>query len=218
MAVEEPTLELERELLRSAPLVIGMDEVGRGAIAGPVAVGALALGPAGCAAGFPEGLRDSKRLSERRRTALEPLVQAWAPYAIGFASAAEIDRDRIAACLGAAAKRALASLHEAGVPVAEAVILLDGSHDWLTPRLRHPLRVVVRPRADQDCASVAGAALVAKVERDRRMIACAAQEAYAPYGWMTNKGYGSAAHLAAIDAHGPSDLHRRSWLGGRGES
>lgn len=218
MAVKEPTLELERELLRSAPLVIGMDEVGRGAIAGPVAVGALALGPVECAAGFPEGLRDSKRLSERRRTALEPLVQDWAPYAIGFASAAEIERDRIAACLGTAAKRALVSLHEAGVPVAEAVILLDGSHDWLTPRLRYPLRVVVRPRADQDCASVAGAALVAKVERDRRMIACAAQAAYAPYGWTTNKGYGSAAHLAAIDAHGPSDLHRRSWLGGRGES
>lgn len=211
MPVVEPTLELERTLLRDAPLVIGVDEVGRGAIAGPVAVGALALREAESAR-FPAGLRDSKRLSEKRRGELEPAVQAWAPYAIGFASAAEIERDGIAAALAAAAVRALAGLHEAGVPVAEAAVLLDGTHDWLGPRLRHPLRITVRAKADRDCASVAGAALVAKVERDRRMIACAAQEAYAPYGWAANKGYGTKAHFAAIREYGASDLHRRSWL------
>ena len=213
MAVVLPTLELERELLARRPLVIGLDEVGRGAIAGPVTVGACAIDASALAADMPEELRDSKLLSERRREALEPRVRAWA-LAVGTGScpAADIDAHGIVACLATAAKRALVALHDAGVPVGEAIVLLDGSHDWLSPALSSPLEIVVRPKADRDCAVVAGASVVAKVERDAAMIARAADPGVPPYGWASNKGYGSAAHLAAIAEHGPDGWHRHTWL------
>lgn len=197
-----PSLELEAQLLASAPLVVGVDEVGRGAIAGPVAVGAVvirSLTPA------PDGLRDSKLLSEPRREAMAPLAAAWCERsAVGLASAAEIDRLGIVRCLHLAAERALAELGELG----GAVVILDGSHDWLSPIPQ--ARVQSRVKADRDCASVAAASVIAKVHRDRLMIE--ADAAHPGYGWARNKGYGSAAHFAAIAELGPSQLHRRSWL------
>lgn len=210
----DPTLDLERELLASAPVVIGVDEVGRGALAGPLAVGACAIGPAQLA-GFPEGLRDSKQLTPRMRARLAPESAAWAAAsAVGWASPAEIDEHGIGACLGAAAVRALAELWRAGVPVDAATIVLDGAHDWLAPALSSPLTVLVRPKADRDCAVVAAAAVIAKEERDARMLAlAAAHPEWAAYGWESNKGYGSAAHREALREHGPTELHRRTWLG-----
>lgn len=207
----EPTLALERVLLKQAPLVIGIDEVGRGAIAGPVCVGAAAIGAAQAAAGFPAGLRDSKLLSARRREAIEPACRDWAlEVAVGSAGADEIEERGIAWSLAAAAKRALAALHVAGIDVASSAILLDGSHDWLSPELATTLDVRVRPKADRDCAVVACASVVAKVARDREMIA---RHDEAPeYGWAANKGYASAAHAEAIRSLGPHRLHRRSWL------
>jgi ribonuclease HII len=205
-----PTLEVETGFHRAgARLVIGVDEVGRGAIAGPVGVG-MCVVDAGMPP-VPEGLRDSKLLSERRREALEPLAREWGRVtAVGLASAAEVDELGISACLGLAGKRALASLHEAGVPVLDAVILLDGHFDWLSPALATPLRVTPRIKADRDCASVSAASVVAKVHRDRIMID--ADSRWPGYGWSGNKGYGSAAHFAAIDELGATELHRHTWL------
>ena len=205
-----PTLEVERELWADAPLVIGMDEVGRGALAGPVSVGALALG-ADCAP-VPEHLRDSKTMTVLRRGSTAPLVRSWGVSAVGHASNDEIDRYGVQVALGLAGRRALVALHALGVRVPSAAVLLDGTHDWLAPALRTPIRTVLRAKADRDCASVSGAALVAKVERDERMVE--AGLVHQGYGWQSNKGYGSAEHLAAIAHLGPTALHRRTWLHG----
>ena len=195
-----------------ARLIIGMDEVGRGALAGPVAVGVCAISAPD---DFPSGLRDSKLLSAKRREALDPLVRAWGACAVGDASAEEIDQLGITRCLGLAGHRALVALHELGVPVADAVVLLDGKHDWLTPVLKSPLSVVMRIKADQDCGVVAGASVVAKVWRDDLMVALAEQ--HPQFGWDGNKGYGAAVHMAAIATHGATDWHRRTWLHPRPE-
>lgn len=206
----DPTLDLERELLaHGARWVIGCDEVGRGAIAGPVAVGVCAIdashGP------IPMGLRDSKLLSEKRRTLLAPLAAAWsAGSAVGLASAEEIDRVGIVTALGLAGSRALAQLFHAGIDPREATIVLDGSHDWLNPALGAPLRVTVRPKADRDCGSVAAASVIAKVHRDELMITADAE--HPGYAWASNKGYGAAVHLQAIERLGATALHRHTWL------
>jgi ribonuclease HII len=210
MAPVDPTLEFEK-LLHSegARYVIGCDEVGRGAIAGPVAVGLCVVdatvGP------MPVGLRDSKLLSEKRREELAPLAARWGRHtAVGLASALEVDTVGIMVALGLAGKRALTKLHEVGVDVRDSVILLDGSFDWLTPALQSPLPLRTRIKADRDCASVAAASVVAKVHRDRLMID--AHETHPRYGWVSNKGYGSTGHFAAIAEFGPTDLHRHTWL------
>jgi ribonuclease HII len=219
MVVVDPTLRTERAMLRDgAALVIGCDEVGRGAIAGPVAVGLSVFdGRPGAA---PKGLRDSKMLSEPKREALSPLVGAWSRHsAVGLASNEEVERIGIIAALGLAAVRALAELHDAGVGMQGAVVLLDGSHDWLTPAIArggaipdgapHPT-ITTRVKADRDCAVVAGASVLAKVHRDRLMIA--ADAVHPGYHWSGNKGYASAGHYAAIDELGATPLHRWSWL------
>lgn len=210
MAVADPTLDVERVLhAGGARFVIGCDEVGRGAIAGPVGVGMAVVGE--LMPEIPRGLRDSKMLSEKRRVQLEPLSIAWAVHsAVGLASAQEVDRLGIMVSLGLAGKRALLALHEAGVSIRHSVILLDGHADWLTPALTSPLPVKTRVRADQDCASVSAASVIAKVHRDRLMIDADAR--IPGYGWAGNKGYGSAAHYAAITELGASELHRHSWL------
>jgi ribonuclease HII len=208
--VADPTLEVERALHSGgARFVIGADEVGRGAIAGPVAVG-LAVVHADIGA-HPLGLRDSKMLAEKRREELAPLAAGWALFtAVGLASAEEVDRVGIIAALGLAGKRALVTLHELGASISQSVVLLDGSHDWLTPALSSPPRVQTRVKADQDCSSVAAASVVAKVHRDRLMID--ADAATPGYGWAGNKGYGSAAHYEAIARLGATEHHRRTWL------
>ncbi len=217
--VTDPTLRMERAMLREgAELVIGCDEVGRGAIAGPVAVGLSVF--AGRAGGAPKGLRDSKMLSEPKREQLHPLVAAWSVQsAVGLASNVEVERVGIIAALGLAAARALAELHDLGVAMGGAVVLLDGSHDWLTPAIARGgvipdgaprPAVTTRVRADRDCAVVAAASVLAKVHRDRMMID--ADAVHPGYRWSGNKGYASADHYAAIDAIGPSPLHRWSWL------
>ena len=209
--IVEPTLEVERELWDARPLVIGMDEVGRGALAGPVTVGAFAL--ARCDE-VPEGLRDSKAMTARARERTAPLVRDWGVATVGHASAAEIDAVGIMAALALAGRRALEGLHLAGIDVVGSALLLDGSHDWLSPRLRRPLAITLRPKADRDCASVAGAACVAKVERDALMVAHDAE--HPGYGWASNKGYAAAVHTEAIATLGPTRLHRRTWLKPRG--
>lgn len=210
MTVALPSLDVEREYFAAGTrTIIAVDEVGRGAIAGPVAVGLAVvlpdLGP------IPDGLRDSKLLAEPRRVELVPRVLTWvSASAVGLASADEVDRLGIIACLGLAAKRALADLFVSGIDINAALVLLDGSHDWLSPALSTGLDVRTRVKADRDCASVSAASVIAKVHRDQLMIAAATE--FPPYGWEGNKGYGSASHYAAIAEHGPSRLHRHTWL------
>jgi ribonuclease HII len=210
MTVADPNLRVEKALCRDgARFIIGCDEVGRGAIAGPIGVGVAMIDAA--PKRIPQGLRDSKMLSEKRREELSPKAQRWAMFsAVGLSSNEEVDRLGLTVALGLAGARAIAALEEAGAPVEEAVVLLDGHWDWLNPALERRLTVKTRIKADRDCASVAAASVLAKVHRDRMMIAA---HASAPvYNWVSNKGYASSAHYAAIDEHGPSDLHRLTWL------
>ena len=218
MTVPVPTLTRERALYKTgAEFVIGCDEVGRGAIAGPVAVGLC--GVSAKIRKVPEGLRDSKLLAEKRRVELSPVVQDWSLFsAVGLASNDEIDELGLTVALGLAGSRALEVLLSQGIDVSNAVVLLDGKFDWFTPAVARMdpmirpinLPVSMRIKADQDCASVSGASVVAKVHRDTIMIE--RHEDHPHYAWRGNKGYASSEHYAAIDRVGPSDFHRRTWL------
>lgn len=247
--VVEPTADAEQELaaqfferfpsVRRA-VVIGLDEVGRGALAGPVMVGAFALGftraesagtdsaptvTAGDGARLapvalpipdelPAGIRDSKLLTPKRRSAVCTALQAddALVWAVGRASALEIDEVGISQALGQAAARALAAVGErlaAEQPnTAIAGVILDGNLDVVSGVLSGT-QVLTRAKADRDCLSVAAASVLAKVERDDLMTAIS--EHASVYGWASNKGYGSAAHRAAIAEHGLHPEHRASW-------
>ncbi|MFT4211639.1 MAG: ribonuclease HII [Microbacterium sp.] len=210
MTVTLPTLRWERQLLRAHPLVIACDEVGRGALAGPVAVGAAVVSAAHARRRIPEGLRDSKLVPERRRGDVATRAAAWADAsAVGWASAAEVDAEGIIRALGLAAHRALASLRAQGVDLAAGVVVLDGNHDYISPVAAVGAPVMPRIKADRDCASAAAASVVAKVARDAYMVAL--HDECPPYAWERNKGYASETHRTAIAAHGLSVHHRASW-------
>lgn len=209
-----PTLRVERGLQRDGyRLLAGMDEVGRGALAGPVSVGVVVIDERCRTA--PQGVRDSKLLSPAAREAMVPRVRRWAhAYAVGHATAGEIDQIGIIAALRLAGTRALQSL-----PVRPDLVILDGNHDWLTDPtavglfadLDRPTTPPVRTmiKADLKCSSVAAASVLAKVERDGMLTAM--HEDFPHYQWSANKGYSAPEHLAALDQHGPCELHRRSW-------
>lgn len=189
--------------------VIGCDEVGRGPLAGPVVAGLVVWTPEMTT--WPEGLYDSKSVTEKRRGPLAEAVRGTFPqYALGESSADVIDERGIQTALALAVVQGLLNLASHGVAVGTSVLLLDGSHDFVTPHLPHPLRVVTRVKADRDCVSVAAASVLAKVHRDDAMIAH--HERYPEYGFASNKGYGSPAHLEAIARHGITPLHRASWI------
>ena len=198
-----PTLDVERQLFAAgARVVVGIDEVGRGAIAGPVTIGAVAIDASHTS--FPEGLADSKLLTPKRREAMEPLVRGWAlAHATGSATAEDIDRIGIVSALGLAASRALAALG-----VTPDVLIIDGNTPFLVEEPDGP-RTIMRIKADQDCASVAAASVIAKVERDALMTRLHVE--HPQYGWEGNKGYGAAVHTDAIRTHGVTVYHRTSW-------
>jgi ribonuclease HII len=205
----DPTLEVERGLLATGNgIVVGVDEVGRGAIAGPVVVGVTILR---VDTEFPLGLRDSKLVSASKREKLMDPILDWVEgVAAGEASATEIDEFGIVSALGRAAERAFATLAIAGHNLTGSSVILDGSHNWLATSLVPAMDIRVRPKADRDCAVVAAASVWAKVYRDRLMVEAAGESDR--YGWASNKGYGSAGHFDAIRAHGATDFHRRTWL------
>lgn len=198
-----PTLDAEREFLSEGTrIVAGLDEVGRGAIAGPVMVGVVCVDASHV--DVPDGLRDSKLMTAKRREAMVPVVEAWArSFAVGSASANEIDRIGIMGALSLAASRALSELSE--MP---EVLICDGTTPFVVVEPGGP-RVLTRVKADQQCASVAAASVIAKVRRDALM--CELDVLHPAYGWASNKGYGAAVHTQAIRTHGLTDLHRRSW-------
>jgi len=205
-----PRLEVEQGLVaRGFSVVIGLDEVGRGALAGPVSVGAVAWWPG--AGSPPEGIRDSKLVPEKSRDGLAAAVKKWVSLvAVGHAEPEEIDRNGIVPSLGVAAVRAVSELVRRFAEGTTPIVLLDGSQDWLSKVLPTPIPVVTQVKADRDCLSVAAASLVAKVERDNLMRGFATD--YPAYGFDSHKGYGSAKHMAALREHGLSSIHRRSFV------
>ena len=196
-----PSLDLERELLKTHRLVIGIDEVGRGALAGPVAVGAFGLNGEGLDS-MPADLRDSKLVTEKRRAPLALEVAKWGQPSVGYAEVEVIETKGINFALQKAALSALENFD-----LTEAIVLLDGSHNWLGD-IGIEVRVIVK--ADRDCGSVSGGAISAKVERDSLMTKLA--QGFPAYGWEGNKGYSSSSHITALRQIGPSPHHRLSWL------
>lgn len=210
MSVSVPTLGLERRLLKEFDLIISLDEVGRGALAGPVAVGAAAMTAAGARRRIPDGLRDSKLVTEKRRPDVALRASAWVQASgIGWATSAEVDEVGIMRSLGLAASRAVQAIADQGISLENVLILLDGNHDYLSAVHPHP--VPVRPviKADRDCASVSAASVIAKVARDTYMTEI--HEGHPAYQWDRNKGYASAEHRHAIHSLGLSPHHRSSW-------
>lgn len=185
---------------RAGRLVAGLDEVGRGAWAGPVTVGAVVLDPAA----VPAGLKDSKALTPAARVRLDAVVRAAAvAVGVGHASSDEVDAQGLAAALRAAARRALAALAPAW---AGGVVLVDGPHPLVRDGVHDEVPVV---GGDRVSASIAAASIVAKVARDALMVA--AEDDHPGYAFAASKGYPSPAHRAALAAHGATPLHRRSW-------
>lgn len=210
-----PELQLLAE--RGTKLIAGIDEVGRGALAGPVTVGvvALDLGAAGLAEVdrdtgiYPplNGVRDSKLLSAVARKKWAPVIAAEAAaHQVEHSSPEYIDAEGITAALRSAGRQGLMQVEAVLGQEVEAIIL-DGGHDWLFGGADP--RVVSFPKADTLSLSTAAASVLAKVQRDALM---AELDATHPgYGWASNKGYGSAAHRQAITELGVSQQHRRSW-------
>ncbi len=197
-APETTGYEIERELAAAgARCIAGVDEVGRGAWAGPVTVCAVIV-----RAGFPDppaGLTDSKRLSPPRRAAIAGELLSWVEaFAIGEAEPAEIDAAGMTVALRRAAVSALEKL-----PRRPDAVLLDGAHDYIS----RPWAVRCAVRADLRSVSVAAASVIAKVHRDRCMAALGRQE----FAFAENAGYPSPAHQEALAALGPTPYHRLSW-------
>ena len=209
--------------------MVGLDEVGRGAWAGPVSVGVVVFPEVGDP---PVGVRDSKQLAEERREALFPLIVEWcADWSVGHADPGECDRLGMTAALRLASRRALAGLRSA-----PDAVLLDGGFDYLSEPVtdggdgggphagsespvgpREPgaprspttphIRTVVR--GDATCISIAAASIVAKVTRDRAMRSLA--PSFPAFDFDRNKGYPSPVHRRALDGAGLTSIHRRSW-------
>ena len=213
MTEERDWLEVERPLVAEGHRVVGLDEVGRGAFAGPVFVGAVVVvtdEPP------PLGLNDSKVLSIRRREQLVEPIKAWSTeWSVGESTANEVDAWGIQWAIALAAQRALAALR-----VTPSIALIDGPHNLLHPVSRtfasgdlddgsgamcHRCLV----HGDRTSATIAAASVMAKVQRDRLMVELGSE--FPQYGWATNKGYGSPLHLEALRRLGPTPLHRTSW-------
>lgn len=234
-----PSFKYEQDLLcEGYDWVIGLDEVGRGSLAGPVMVGAVVIGIKQVKENYmPEGLADSKLLSEKRREELYEPLQKWCTtWAVESCTNTEIDEWGISYALGVAALKAISKVEEDIKKLSFSVnantrantransnfriaAILDGPCDYIdkvantfdAPYVPEPVKVHTLVKADRQCASVAAAAVLAKVTRDNLIVSLAKNPQYEAYDWASNKGYGSLAHRNAIKKVGPSDLHRLSW-------
>lgn len=187
----------------------GIDEAGRGPLAGPVFAAAVVLGEEGRKIA---GLDDSKKLTAPRRDALAILIKAEAnAWAIASATAAEVDRLNILQATMLAMFRAVERLPEMGASVTRSIVI-DGTQ---IPRSLQPwaasrsITVIAQPRADANVQEVSAASILAKTARDAYMLDVHAR--FPHYGFAAHKGYGTAHHMAALAAHGPCDEHRRSF-------
>jgi len=189
--------EYERQLAGENVLFCGVDEAGRGPLAGPVCAAAVIL-PAGVE--IP-GLNDSKKLSEKKRDSLFDLIcEAAVSFGIAFATVEEIETLNIKRAAYLAMERAIQELDPA-----PELALVDGND-----KIELPLRSIKVVHGDAMCASIAAASILAKVTRDRYMLDLAEQ--YPQYGFEKHKGYGTAAHYAALREHGPCVVHRPTFL------
>lgn len=196
--MEESMWEIEDENYSEGfEIICGVDEAGRGPLAGPVYAAAVIL---------PKhlqipGLNDSKKLSDKRRRELYPVIcgQALA-YGIGFATEQEIDEINILQATFLAMERAMAQLK-----IRPDLALIDGNRQ---KDFGLPVKTIVK--GDSRSANIAAASVLAKVSRDDWMIAMA--EKYPEYGFEIHKGYGTRAHYQALEAYGPSPIHRMSFL------
>ncbi len=176
--------------------VAGVDEAGRGPLAGPVVAAAVILDPA---QPIP-GLMDSKKLSATKRERLYPVIQSQAQcYAIAEASVEEIDEYNILEATMLAMRRAVE-----GLVVQPEHVLIDGNR---SPDL--PIASTAIIQGDQRVQAISAASILAKVYRDRQLLDFAKR--YPQYGFEQHKGYGTKAHLAALKEHGPCEIHRRSF-------
>jgi ribonuclease HII len=176
--------------------VAGVDEAGRGPWAGPVVAAAVILDPDN----VPPGLNDSKQVTAKRRAAAFDLIMATAEVGVGVGSVGEIDRLNIARANDLAMQRAVEAL-----PHVPGFLLIDGR--WVPRNLTLPCRAIVK--GDSLSLSIAAASIIAKVTRDRIMAELAA--AHPGYGWERNAGYGTAEHRKALETHGVTPHHRRSF-------
>ena len=195
-----PTRKIEQEMwAQGYETVVGIDEVGRGAWAGPLVVGAAIL---------PRekrvlGVRDSKMLTERERERLFDRIADWCEaWATGAASQEECDEMGMAAAQRLACRRAVEALG-----VVPDVAVSDGKWNFVSPSVA---KVEMRVKADRHCLSVAVASILAKVVRDREMRALS--ESYPNWSFDTNKGYPCPVHKAALQGYGPSAIHRQTWV------
>ena len=180
-------------------LICGIDEVGRGPLAGPVCAGAVIL-PADHPVLY---LNDSKKLSEKKREKMYDVIRAEAvAYATAFVEPRRIDEINILQATYEAMAEAVRKLS-----VTPSVLLVDAVH---IPQLEE-IRQVSIVKGDTQSASIAAASILAKVERDRLMLEYDRQ--YPAYGFARNKGYGTAEHIAALKAYGPCPIHRKSFIG-----
>ena len=195
-----PTRRIEQELWAAGfETIVGIDEVGRGAWAGPLMVGAAILPPDKRVL----GVRDSKLLTEADRERLFDRIAAWCvAWSVGSASQEECDELGMAAAQRLACRRTID-----GLGVEPDVAVSDGTWDFVSPTVR---RVEMRVKADRHCLSVAAASILAKVVRDREMRRLA--ESYPNWSFDTNKGYPCPVHKAALQGFGPSAIHRRTWI------
>lgn len=211
-----PSLSFENSFFETGTrFVIGIDEVGRGSIAGPVAVGVSLIDNQRDLSNWPAKLKDSKLITEKTREEIFPLVSSWVSgWAVGMATVEEIETKGIIESLSLAGSRALEqlirdpALREA-IAKEGVMLILDGSHNWLGAKALG-LPVTVKTKADRDCVSVACASVLAKVTRDKLMQEI--HDEYPIFGLASNKGYASESHISALREHGPSPVHRVSWL------
>ena len=191
-------MELESSLRAEGyDRICGVDEAGRGPLAGPVCAAAVILPPD---VELP-GLNDSKKLSEKKRELLFPLIQEQAvAWSVAFASVEEIEELNILRATFLAMNRAIA-----GLDPKPDLALIDGNQNR---EIAMPSRTVIH--GDARCACIAAASILAKVSRDRLMKELAVR--YPQYGFEKHKGYGTKAHYAALREYGPCPIHRRSFL------
>lgn len=197
MKDREAMFTYENEAENKGIILCGIDEAGRGPLAGPVCAAAVVLDPKNRI----DGLDDSKKLSEKKRELLFDEITAKAlAYGIAFASHEEIDEINILQATFLAMNRAFEKLK-----IAPQFAIVDGNRD---PHL--PCETLCLVKGDANCASVAAASILAKVTRDRYMLQMA--EKYPAYGFEKHKGYPTKEHRAAILQYGPCEIHRRSFL------
>ena len=192
--------EFERSIAqeRGGSIVVGLDEVGRGAVAGPLAVGAVVLADEP----LVEGLNDSKRLTpEQRERIAADIIDGCRAWTVAYVEPADIDRDGMTRSLRRAFASALAAVEAAGIHA--DVVLVDGNPLHIDER---EVNVV---KGDAKCASIAAASIVAKTQRDALMRAMSSE--YPEYAFDENKGYAAPQHIEAIREHGLSPQHRATF-------